>query len=307
MRNLSSLRAAVALAVIAPVGFLAANAVSSTGGRLADPLNATTFTDPTLDNEARAPDIAGGTLESFTDGLLRFTVSLPRQVTITRGDGFGIFIDSDRNRATGDAGAEYILAVDGKNGLPPAIEVYAWSGIVWNRVPSAGLSGRFDSSVGVVLEINRADLGNIAAFNWIVRTSWVGAAGVLYHDFAPTPPEFFTFQVAPAATTTATTTTTPTTTTKPPPAAVQKLTGRVGPGAKITFVRSAKAGKAAITIDDLTAKDSFHLTGPGVNRRTGVAFKGVARWAVTLRAGTYRFRSDAHASLHGTLKVSPAT
>ena len=306
MRNLSSLRAAVALAVIAPAGFLAANAVSSTGGRLADPLNSTTFTDPTLDNEARAPDIAGGTLESFTDGLLRFTVSLPRQTGITRGDGFGIFLDSDRNRVTGDGGAEYILAVDGRNGLPPAIEVYAWSGIVWNRVPSAPLSGRFDPGVGVTLEINRADLGNVAAFNWIVRTSWVGAAGVLFHDFAPTAPEFFTFQVAPPATTTATTTT-PTTTAKPPPPAVQKLTGRVGPGAKITFARSAKAGKAAITIDDLTSKDSFHLVGPGVNRKTGIAFKGIAKWAVTLRAGTYQFRSDAHASLHGTLKVSPAT
>src|SRR5262245_472210 len=237
MRNLSSLRAAVALAVIAPAGFLAANAVSSTGGRLADPLNATTFTDPTFDNEARAPDIAEGSVESFTDGLLRFKVALPRQVSMVRGDGFGVFLDSDRNRGTGDGGAEYILAVDGRNGLPPAIEVYSWSGFVWNRIPGAGLSGRFDPSVGVVVEINRSELGNVAAFNWLVRTSWVGAAGVLFHDFAPSATEFFTFQVTPPAATT-TTTTTPTTTALPP-IPVQKLTGRVGPGAKITLTRSA--------------------------------------------------------------------
>jgi len=41
-----------------------------------------------------------------------------------------------------------------------------------------------------------------------------------------------------------------------------------------------------------------------VNKKTGVAFKGSVTWTVTLAAGTYSFRSDAHPKLHGTLKVS---
>ena len=92
--------------------------------------------------------------------------------------------------------------------------------------------------------------------------------------------------------------------TPPPPAVVHALSASVGPGAKIALTRTAQAGKARITVRDLSAKDNFHLTGPGVNKKTGVAFKGAVKWTVTLAAGTYTFRSDAHPKLHGTLKVS---
>jgi plastocyanin len=91
-----------------------------------------------------------------------------------------------------------------------------------------------------------------------------------------------------------------------PTTAVLKMSASVGPGQKIAFARAAKAGKTTITIRDLTAKDNFHLTGPGVNKKTGVAFKGTVKWTVTLKAGTYTYRSDAHKGLKGTLKVKPA-
>ena len=87
---------------------------------------------------------------------------------------------------------------------------------------------------------------------------------------------------------------------------VLKMSASVGPGQKIAFARTAKAGKTTITIRDLTTKDNFHLTGPGVNKKTGVAFKGTVKWTVTLKAGTYAYRSDAHKGLKGTLKVKPA-
>jgi plastocyanin len=88
-----------------------------------------------------------------------------------------------------------------------------------------------------------------------------------------------------------------------PPPVVHAFSGRVGPGAAIGFTRSASAGKAKLTIHDATAKDNFHLTGPGVNRKTGVAFKGTVTWTITLKPGTYTFRSDAHPKLKGTTKV----
>jgi len=87
-----------------------------------------------------------------------------------------------------------------------------------------------------------------------------------------------------------------------PPA--QRLSGVVGPGAHISLTRSAKAGKAVLTIRDRSKKDNLHLTGPGVNKKTGVAFTGTVSWTVTLKSGTYTFRSDAHKALRGTLKVS---
>ena len=107
-------------------------------------------------------------------------------------------------------------------------------------------------------------------------------------------------------TTTATTTsaTTTTATTPPPPPKVEKLSGSVGPKAKIAFPKSAKAGKAQITVRDMSKTDNFHLSGPGVNKKTGVAWTGTITWTVTLKKGVYAFRSDAHAALHGTLKAS---
>jgi plastocyanin len=82
------------------------------------------------------------------------------------------------------------------------------------------------------------------------------------------------------------------------------LAGSVGPGLKIALARTATAGKTVITIRDRTRKDNFHLIGPGLNKKTGVAFTGTVKWTVTLKAGTYTARSDAHKTLKRTLKVS---
>jgi len=82
------------------------------------------------------------------------------------------------------------------------------------------------------------------------------------------------------------------------------LAGSVGPGQKISFARTSRAARATITIRDRTSKDNFHLSGPGVNKKTGVAFMGTVKWTVVLSAGTYTFRSDAHKALKGTLKVT---
>jgi len=92
--------------------------------------------------------------------------------------------------------------------------------------------------------------------------------------------------------------------TAPPPKTTQKLAGSVGPGAHISLARAAKAGKTVLTIRDRSKKDNLHLSGPGVNKKTGVAFTGTVTWTVTLKAGSYTFRSDAHKRLKGTLKVS---
>jgi hypothetical protein len=88
------------------------------------------------------------------------------------------------------------------------------------------------------------------------------------------------------------------------PVVTQKVAGSVGPGRKISLARTAKAGKAILTIRDRTSKDNFHLIGPGVNKKTGVKFTGTVKWTVSLRTGTYIFRSDAHKTLKGTLKVT---
>ena len=91
--------------------------------------------------------------------------------------------------------------------------------------------------------------------------------------------------------------------TVPTPPVTQKLVGSVGPGAKISLARRRKPARRR-SRSATSRQDNFHLTGPGVNKKTGVAFKGTVKWTVTLKAGTYTFRSDAHKTLKGTLKVS---
>jgi hypothetical protein len=67
---------------------------------------------------------------------------------------------------------------------------------------------------------------------------------------------------------------------------------------------STPAGPYRITVRDRTKSDNFHLRGPGVNKSTGVRFRGTVRWTVMLSAGTYTYRSDKHASLRRSFRVT---
>lgn len=106
-----------------------------------------------------------------------------------------------------------------------------------------------------------------------------------------------------------TTTTAPPPPPPPPPPAV-KLAASVGPGAAIAVKRGVKklvtikAGKVTLTVRDLSTKDNFHLTGPGVNRLTSKAGKSTVTWKLTLKRGIYRYRSDATPSLKGSFRVT---
>jgi hypothetical protein len=95
----------------------------------------------------------------------------------------------------------------------------------------------------------------------------------------------------------------PATTTTPAPAA-RSLTFRVGPGRALAAPARLSAGSYAITVRDASAADNLHVKGKGVDRKTGIAFKGQAHWAVTLKAGSYRVFSDAHPGLTRTIRVA---
>jgi plastocyanin len=81
-----------------------------------------------------------------------------------------------------------------------------------------------------------------------------------------------------------------------------RLAGTVGPGFTIGLkkagkkVTTLKPGRYTFVISDKSSSHNFHLTGPGVNKKTTVAETGSKTWTVTLRAGTYRFVCDPHAS-----------
>ncbi|HEY5661095.1 MAG TPA: hypothetical protein VIR59_09935 [Gaiellaceae bacterium] len=83
------------------------------------------------------------------------------------------------------------------------------------------------------------------------------------------------------------------------------FTGSVGPKKTISLKpKSALPGPAIISVNDRSKTDNFHLTGPGVNRKTGVKTRGKASWTVTLQPGVYTYRSDKTKKLRGSFVVN---
>src|SRR2546428_6456667 len=73
------------------------------------------------------------------------------------------------------------------------------------------------------------------------------------------------------------------------------LTGTVGPGFTITMnKKTVKAGTYVITIHDLASIHDFHLTGPGVDKKTSVTDTDTTKWIVKLKKGTHHFQCDPH-------------
>jgi hypothetical protein len=92
------------------------------------------------------------------------------------------------------------------------------------------------------------------------------------------------------------------------------FTAAVGPGKKISLRDSTGAKvttlsgpvNAVITVSDRSRVDNFHLSGPGVNKRTGDGFRGRVTWRFLLSAGKYVYRSDKHKTLRGSFSVTSA-
>jgi plastocyanin len=82
------------------------------------------------------------------------------------------------------------------------------------------------------------------------------------------------------------------------------LTASVGPKRTISLKpKLVEVGPATLTVNDRSRTDNFHLTGPGVNKKTAVAFRGRVTWNVSLQPGSYTYRSDKHKRLRGSFVV----
>ena len=82
------------------------------------------------------------------------------------------------------------------------------------------------------------------------------------------------------------------------------LAASVGPKRTISLrPKIVEVGPATLTVNDRSRTDNFHLTGPGVNKKTGVAFRGRVTWNVSLQPGSYTYRSDKHKRLRGSFVV----
>jgi plastocyanin len=80
------------------------------------------------------------------------------------------------------------------------------------------------------------------------------------------------------------------------------LKGEVGPGFSIEVekgnkdLKTIKAGTYSMKIEDKSSIHNFHLIGPGLNKKTSVAFTGETSWRIKLKPGRYTYQCDPHAS-----------
>jgi hypothetical protein len=78
------------------------------------------------------------------------------------------------------------------------------------------------------------------------------------------------------------------------------LTASVGPGATMTLrtpygnpVKALEGGSYQLVVRDSSRVENFHLSGPGVNIKTNLAYRGTKTWKVALHAyADYTYRSD---------------
>jgi plastocyanin len=83
---------------------------------------------------------------------------------------------------------------------------------------------------------------------------------------------------------------------------VVTLKGEVGPGFTIEVtkagkdLKTTKAGMYKIKVEDKGSIHNFHLFGPGLNKKTGVSFKGETTWTIRLKPGRYTYQCDPHAA-----------
>jgi hypothetical protein len=66
--------------------------------------------------------------------------------------------------------------------------------------------------------------------------------------------------------------------------------------------QSVRVGRFRVVVRDRSARHGFRLAGRGVNRATGMTFRGSATWRVRLAKGVYRFGTDPK-HLAGRLRV----
>jgi plastocyanin len=94
-------------------------------------------------------------------------------------------------------------------------------------------------------------------------------------------------------------------------AKAKTLTATTGPGFTISLksggklVKTLPAGSYTIVVHDKSNIHNFHLTGPGVNKKTSVTAVGTTTWHVKLKKGTYKYVCDPHKTLmKGSFTVS---
>ena len=143
----------VALTVGALVAVLPAGAAGSA-----------TFDDPNGDGGA-GPDVVSIVVSNDDTGVITFAFNYANRPTLVGDDVIDIYLDTDRNAATGDRGADYRIRYRRET---QRVELGRWDGGAFDsNVPQSSLS----TPDGKTISIGYADLAGTLGFDFRVVTS----------------------------------------------------------------------------------------------------------------------------------------
>lgn len=149
--------------VLALGALLVALPAVALGGDSRHVANSTTYPDSTGE-DAAAPDITSVVVANDDAGNITFTINLSNRPAMTPDMLFLIFLDTDRNPATGDTlalGSEYAIQLQ-----PGAVDLFQWNGADYVRAASqASLTFSYPTT-GPVIKVSAADLGKTTGFNF---------------------------------------------------------------------------------------------------------------------------------------------
>jgi hypothetical protein len=177
------------LLLVLPLALLAALSVAPVAGSAPTEraslhaASVTSFSDAPGDSGA-APDVTDVVVgNDVVLGPLVFWVTLGnRPDGLTGDDTLVLFLNTDRNPATGDAGTDYAMAFDAESA-----GAFHWDGTTYAPIQSSSLNARFFKGTKEVrIEIHPNDLGGTTAFDFFVE----GALGDAYDDAPNGPPDW---------------------------------------------------------------------------------------------------------------------
>jgi hypothetical protein len=188
---------ALVLALVA-----AAVPAAAAGGSARNAANAAVYPDSTGE-DALAPDITSTAVSNDDGGLLTFRVAIANRPALTPDMEVLLFLDADRDAATGDAqspvvGADYALVL-----VPGEVDLFKWQG--GNYVPAEAPSLAYSyASTGPTIKLKTSELGTTRAFDFAViaksGVTFDAAGGRVYaHTHQDTSPDAghgpFTYEV----------------------------------------------------------------------------------------------------------------
>jgi hypothetical protein len=187
-------------AMAAVLAALASVPAIALGSSAATASNSTTYTD-SGGGDAQAPDITTVVVSNDNTGQITFKINISNRPTFTPDMLIDIYMDTDKNAATGysDAfGTDYVLELQ-----PGGVGLFQWNGSTFTGVSDQSSVSSSYASTGATIGVNARALGATKGFNFaVVATSGitVDANGNdvftnSHDDIAPNPPATWAYQV----------------------------------------------------------------------------------------------------------------